>query len=107
MKTVIVLLTLLMVAGCSTGPKYQAEKPQYCHTKQVIVTDQDGQVSSQTVVECNDNQVERLFQVESGLAPNCGTFTYWTKIGGRDVQRQGVSCQKPDGSWEVVNTTQW
>lgn len=107
MKWLIVFLAAIVVTGCSTGPIYQAEKPQYCHTKQVIVTDHNGKVQSQTVVECNDNQIERLFQVESGMAPNCGVFTYWTKIGGRDVQRQGVSCQKPDGSWEVVNTTQW
>lgn len=107
MKTVLVLIVLAIVAGCSSSPKYQAEKPQYCYTKQEIVTDSNGQVSSKTVVECNDNQVERLFQVQSGMAPNCGTFTYWMQIGGQNVQRQGVSCQKPDGSWEIVNTPQW
>jgi hypothetical protein len=103
----LMLLPILALVGCSTGPKYQAEKPQYCHTKQVMVKDHDGTVASRTVVECNDNQVERLFQVQSGMAPNCGEFTYWMRIGGRDVQRKGVSCQKPDGSWEIINTTQW
>jgi len=103
----LMLLPLLALVGCSTGPKYQAEKPQYCHTKQIVVKDDDGTLASRTVVECNDNQVERLFQVQSGMAPNCGEFTYWMRIGGRDVQRKGVSCQKPDGSWEIINTTQW
>jgi len=103
----LLLLPALVLIGCSAGPKYQAEKPQYCHTKQVIVKDDDSTVASRTVVECNDNQIERLFQVQSGMAPNCGEFTYWMRIGGRDVQRKGVSCQKPDGSWEIINTTQW
>lgn len=103
----LLLLPILLVIGCSTGPKYQAEKPQYCYTKQVIVKDHNDTVASRTVVECNDNQIERLFQVQSGMAPNCGEFTYWMQIGGRNVQRKGVSCQKPDGSWEIVNTTQW
>jgi hypothetical protein len=104
---IVILISLLMLVGCSTGPKYQAEKPQYCHTKQIIVNDNNGSVSSRTVIECNDNQVERLFQVQSGMAPNCGEFTYWMKVGGRDVQRKGISCQKPNGAWEIVNTTQW
>lgn len=103
----LLFVSVLALVGCSTGPKYQAEKPQYCHTKQIIVKDSDGTLVSRTVVECNDNQVERLFQVQSGMAPNCGEFTYWMRIGGRDVQRKGVSCQKPDGSWEIINTTQW
>jgi hypothetical protein len=103
----LLLLPILTLVGCSSGPKYQAEKPQYCHTKQVIVKDGDGTVASRTIVECNDSQIQRLFQAQSGMAPNCGEFTYWMRIGGRDVQRKGVSCQKPDGSWEIINTTQW
>jgi len=103
----LLFVSALALVGCSSAPKYQAEKPQYCYTKEVIVKDSDGTVASRTVVECNDNQVQRLFQVQSGMAPNCGEFTYWMRIGGRDVQRKGVSCQKPDGSWEIVNTTQW
>jgi surface antigen len=48
--------------------------------------------------------IKKHFYPRSGMAPNCGEFNYWMKIGGHDVQRKGVSCQKPDGTWEIVNT---
>jgi uncharacterized protein YceK len=104
-----VLIVLMMVlvgvlSGCSSAPKAVAEKPQYCYTSQTIQTQNGEKVSSNTTVECTDDQVKRLFQVRSGMAPNCGEFTYWMKLGGHDVQRKGISCQKPDGSWEIVNT---
>ena len=101
---IIALFAALALAGCSSSPKVVAKKPQYCYTSQTIQTQNGEKVDSRTVVECSDDEVKRLFQARSGMAPNCGVFTYWTKIGGQDVQRKGVSCQKPDGSWEVVNT---
>jgi hypothetical protein len=95
---------ILLTACASTQAPVVAEKPQYCHTSEKIIV-QDGQaVDSAIVVECTDDQIKKLFQVKSGMAPNCGEFTYWMKIGGQDVQRKGVSCQKPDGTWEIVNT---
>ena len=62
-------------------------------------------VNSQTTVECTDDQIKRLAEVRMGMAGNCGEFTYWMRQGNRDVQRKGISCQKPDGSWEIVNTS--
>lgn len=105
----LVILTILIVialAGCSSTPKVQAKKPQYCHTSQTIVTENSEKVASQTVLECTDDQIKRLAQPRLGLAANCGEFTYWMQMGGSNVQRKGVSCQKPDGSWEIVNLTQ-
>ena len=94
----------LLTACASTQAPVVAEKPQYCNTSETVVI-QDGEtVDSATVVECTDDRIKKLFQVKSGMAPNCGEFTYWMKIGGHDVQRRGVSCQKPDGTWEIVNT---
>lgn len=103
MKTIVALIAGLVVAGCSSAPKVSAQKPQYCHTSQTIQTQGDEKIDSHTVVECTDDQLKRLFHKRSGMAANCGVYTYWTKIGGRDVQRKGISCQKPDGSWEVVD----
>ena len=95
---------MLLTACASTQAPVVAEKPQYCHTSETVVFKSDKEVDSQTVVECTDDEIKKLFQVRSGMAPNCGEFTYWMKIGGHDVQRRGVSCQKPDGTWEIVNT---
>lgn len=105
---VIVILSFIMaiiLSGCSSAPKAVAQKPQYCYTSQTILTKNNEKVDSATLVECSDDEVKRLFQPRTGLASNCGVFTYWTKIGDRNVQRKGISCQKPDGSWEVINTS--
>lgn len=101
----VILIAALAVVGCSSTPKVVAKKPQYCYTSQTIKTQNGEKVNSETTVECTDDQIKKLVQVRTGIAPNCGEFTYWMQIGGRDVQRKGISCQKPDGSWEVVNPT--
>jgi hypothetical protein len=105
MRSLIVGAVALMIVGCSSSPKVVAEKPQYCFTSQTILTKNGEQVQSETLVECTDDQIKRIAQKRLGSSPNCGEFTYWMKIGGRDVQRKGISCQKPDGSWEIINTT--
>ena len=107
MKAVAILITAALVSACSSAPKVAAQKPQYCHTNQTIAVQNGETVDSVTLIECTDDQIKKLFQVKSGMAPNCGEFTYWMRLGGHDVQRKGVSCQKPDGSWEIVNTAQW
>jgi hypothetical protein len=105
MKLMIVGAAALLIAGCSSSPKVTAEKPAYCITNQTIVLKNGERVESQTVLECTDDQIKRIAQKRLGSSPHCGEFTYWMQIGGRNVQRKGISCQKPDGSWEIINTT--
>lgn len=101
--TVLIAAVLMTVSGCSTTPKVE-KTSQYCYTSQTIKTENSSVVNSQTVVECTDDQIKRLAEVRLGMAKNCGEFLYWTQVGGKNVQRKGISCQKPDGSWEIVNT---
>ncbi len=101
---IVMLIAAMTLVGCSSSPKVVAQKPQYCHTSQTIVNKDGETVNSTTTVECTDDQIKRLFEVRSGLAPNCGVYSYWMQVGGNDVKRKGVSCQKPDGTWEVINT---
>jgi hypothetical protein len=105
MKSLLIGAAALLIVGCSSSPKVVAEKPQYCITNQTIITKNGESVQSETVLECTDDQIKRIAQKRLGSSPKCGEFTYWMKIGGKDVQRKGISCQKPDGSWEVINTT--
>lgn len=97
------LLLACVMAGCSSTPQVVERKPQYCYTSQTIVTKNKETVNSETRVECTDDQIKRVTANRLGMAPNCGEFTYWMQIGGRDVQRKGISCQKTDGNWEVIN----
>ena len=104
--TVIVGLMIVvgLLSGCSSSPKIAANKPQYCHTSQTIKTVNKETVNSETTLECTDDDIKRITTARLGMSHNCGEFTYWMQIGGRDVQRKGISCQKLDGSWEIVNT---
>jgi hypothetical protein len=104
MKTVALLLGVTVLAGCASAPDYEAHRPDYCSTSQTIDVYNGNTVDSSTRIECTDNQVDRLVVKRAGIASNCGVYNYWTKRGGRDVQRQGISCQRPDGSWEILNT---
>jgi hypothetical protein len=66
---------------------------------------QNGErVNSATVVECTDDQVKKLTVARAGIGSNCGYFNGWMKRGGQDVQYRAISCQLPDGSWEVLDT---
>lgn len=103
MMKMLILAAALALVGCSSTPKVSAKKPQYCHTSQTITSENNNKVNSQTVVECTDDQIKRLTATRAGFSASCGEFTYWMQIGGNNVQRKGVSCQRPDGSWEVVD----
>jgi uncharacterized protein YceK len=106
MWVVIVLMVTVItfLSGCSSSPKVAANKPQYCYTSQTIKTQNGDTVNSETTLECTDDQIKRLAVKRMGMSPNCGEFTYRMMIGGNYVQQKGVSCQKLDGSWEIVNT---
>jgi hypothetical protein len=102
-KIAVILLAVSLV-GCSSSPKVAARKPQYCHTSQTIKTQNGERVNSETTLECTDDQVKRVTVARVGLGSNCGYFNGWMKKGGRDVQYRAISCQLPDGSWEVLDT---
>jgi hypothetical protein len=102
----VALIGLVTLVGCSSSPKVTAQKPQYCHTSQNIVIRNGEKVDSATLLECTDDQIKRMPAVRLGMAPNCGQFSYWMQIGGNHVQRKGISCQRLDGTWEVINTSQ-
>ena len=100
----LALSCIMAMTGCSSAPTVSANKPQYCYTSQTIKTQNGEKVNSDNTLDCTDDQTKRLSATRMGLSQSCGEFTYWTQIGGRDVQRKGISCQRPDGSWEIVNT---
>jgi len=104
MKCLVTLLALLSLTACSSAPRVQAQKPQYCHTSQTIQIQNGEQVDSRTQLDCTDDQIKRVTTARMGLSSNCGYFNSWMKKGGRDVQYRAISCQLPDGSWEIVDT---
>lgn len=104
MKTFVIAALAVTLVGCSNTPKVTAQKPQYCHTNQTIAVQNGEKVDSITVLECTDDQIKRVSTARLGMSKNCGYFTGWMRKGNQDVQYRAISCQLPDGSWEVVDT---
>ena len=104
MLRLYVLLGAVVLTGCSaTNPTIIGEAPQYCYTYQTIVTENGQEVKSRTQIDCTDDPVEQVVTKRVGISPYCGEYTYGMQIGGNYVQRNGISCQRPDGSWEIIN----
>lgn len=103
---VITLFIVVALAGCSSTPKVQAQKPQYCNTSQAMAVRNGETVDSVTVVECTDDRIKQLAVTKAGLAKTCGYNTYWMKVRGQNVQYTGISCQILDSSGRVIGIEQ-
>lgn len=99
MKLVAVLLSLAVV-GCSSAPVGPA-KP-YCYTAQEIRTKNGATVSSETLLQCTDDPLEKVTIKRAGVAKNCGEYTYYVTLNGKSVPQRGLACEKFNGSWEVI-----
>lgn len=108
MKTGILALTLvastLVITGCSSAPvsKYSVEDDQYCYTSSETTLRDRETVSSVTTVKCNDDPVQRVAVNRAGLASNCGISEFHQRIGGKIVWKKAITCQLPDGSWDII-----
>lgn len=103
MWAVIILMFIVigLLSGCSSAPKQTAR--QYCHTSQEIRTKNGTNVSSETLVKCNDDPVEQIVMKKAGMAQNCGESTDWVRLpSGKEIQVRNLVCQKFDGRWELI-----
>ena len=98
----LLLACIMTLTGCSSSPRIQAQKPQYCHTSQTIVAQNGERVESKTVVECTDDQFKRLTAVRLGMAGQCGIANRTVQSGDKLVNVQIKSCQILDHNGAVV-----
>ena len=108
MKWLILPIALTVLTGCSSSPKIQAQKPQYCNTSQLIKKTNNDTVNSETTVECTDDQIKRLAVVKAGLASNCGYSTSVMQLQGKYVEYKVLGCAILNSrgdivGWEYVN----
>ncbi len=101
---IAMMIVIALLSGCSSAPRVQAQKPQYCYTSQTIQTQNGEKVDSKTTVECTDDQIKRMPAVRLGMASNCGTVMNRRLKGSHYVQEQGITCLKADGTWEIIGT---
>lgn len=98
----LVLACGMALTGCGSTPTVQAHKPQYCHTSQTIKTQNGERVTSETLVECTDDQFKRLTAVRMGMASHCGIANRTVQSGDKLVNIQIKSCQILDHNGAVV-----
>ena len=99
---ILMVIAISLLSGCSSAPKVQAQKPQYCHTSQTIKTQNGERVDSETVVECTDDQFKRLTAVRMGMADHCGISNRTIQSGGKLVNIQVKSCAILDHNGSIV-----
>lgn len=99
---IAVMFIVIALAGCSSTPKVQAQKPQYCYTSQTIKTQNGEKVNSETTVECTDDQFKRLTAVRMGMADHCGISDRTIQSGGKLVNIQVKSCAILDHNGNIV-----
>ena len=103
-KTALVISAVLLV-GCSSAPKKsRLISDQYCHTSQVIETQDKQNVSSRTVTKCSDDPSDKYIPVRMGLAANCEIIYTDNNFGGRLVRERHNVCQKNSGEYIIIDS---
>lgn len=104
----LALSCVMVLTGCSSTPKVQAQKPPYCTTNQTIKKVNDETVNSETTLECSDDQIKKLAVVKAGMASNCGYSTSAMMLRGKYVEYKVLTCAILNSNgdivgWEYVN----
>ena len=105
MKSVIALIAVGVVGCSSYNPPPMA---QVCDIKSEMVVNKDSkgnithQGTKQTMI-CSDSNIERMAIKQSGIAKNCGEYTYYVTLKGQPIEQRGLACEKFNGNWEIIS----
>lgn len=100
MKILLLGLLAVAIAGCSSAPKKE-KVSQFCFTTKNVMLENGQTVSSKVQVSCSDDPTTRYLPAKVGLSPQCGWSKQYVRKGNGYVEHAFVSCQRPDGLWEV------
>lgn len=101
--TLALACVMALLSGCSSAPVQTTTRP-YCNTSQEIRTKNGTNVSSETLVKCNDDPVEQIVIKKAGMAQNCGWVSNpITLPGGRTVNEAYISCLASNGRWVRID----
>ena len=101
-KYLLLIVTVSVLAGCSTTPEY-VDSAQYCYTTENITVQDKQTVNSQTKVECSDKPRAEHFVKNHGIAKECTNYEQLVSIGKKQRKIKGFMCKFPDGTWEAVD----
>tara|TARA_B110000503_G_C7092663_1_gene390113 strand:- start:952 stop:1284 length:333 start_codon:yes stop_codon:yes gene_type:complete len=97
----LILTSIVVLAGCSSAPKETFQQPQqYCYTDETVRIN-NGEVSSDTVVQCTDKPKVQHLTRDIGVAGMCMSYEKpVTRPNGQMMNIRGVMCRdKITGKW--------
>lgn len=100
--SLLLISSFVILTGCASNTHYDYT-PQYCYTNETITTENGDTVNSKTVVECTDRPGQQIQIARAGIDKGCKEFWYTEIRHGKRVNTRGVQCEKPDGTWEILN----
>lgn len=102
---IIVVMTILaLLSGCSSAPQKTTPQKPWCYTNKEVRVQNGTNVSSETLVKCSDDPVERIVIKRAGMAENCGWTSNWITLpNGRQVNEKYIACITTDGRWVRIN----
>lgn len=100
MSKIVRLLAVLIVGVVMPNISKAAGNPsdQYCTTKEIITIRDDVKVSSETKVQCSDDQLGKLIEVRTGHYSNCGYSINNIMKGNVYVRQKVFHCRDTDGT---------
>jgi hypothetical protein len=101
----LALASVIALTGCSSAPKQTASGArQFCYTSQEIRTKNKETVSSETLVKCNDDPIERIVIKKAGMAENCGWTSNWVTLpNGKMINDRYITCFTEGGRMVRIN----
>ena len=97
-----IILSLLVLAGCSSPSPSRLVPDQYCFTSKTVETNSESSVSSKTTVKCSDDPIEHYAPARMGLSKDCFISHIPVSRGGHLVQEKVYVCRKINGRFDIV-----
>lgn len=91
---ICLLMVLIALSGCSTAPTSYRPTAQYCYTQKTVSVVDGTNVSSKTVVECDDSPVVQVTKTQPGVDKTRCREYLGHQIG--EVRFKGVACEIDD-----------
>jgi hypothetical protein len=99
-KFLVASISIILLAGCSTTHETYQQPQQYCYTDQTI-RNTDGNISSETVLNCTDRPKVHHLNRDIGVAGMCRPYQREVvRPNGHTMNIRGVLCRdKLTGKW--------
>ena len=99
----LVLISIVVLAGCGSTTKTVVQQEPYCYTDQTIQQSSDGTTNSSSTIECSDNPLKRAKLV--GVDPkNCRPWQRQDVVNGRIKTYGGYICRDEKNNWRPLSS---